>query len=167
MMAQTGEPLAFDLVSNSGCRLLVLGSFPGRRSLQERRYYAHPRNQFWQLMTPVVGVDLVALEYEQRLAALLTRGIGLWDVVATARRLGSLDSALRDVEARNLQEAAASLPDLRAMAFNGGTAFKMGQRQMGSSPRLELVALPSSSAAYTLSLAAKQAVWIRLRALLD
>ncbi len=46
---------AFDIVADAQCRLLVLGSLPGVRSLREQRYYAHPRNQFWQLMTPVAG----------------------------------------------------------------------------------------------------------------
>ncbi len=158
---------AFDLVADARCRLLLLGSFPGVRSLQERRYYAHPRNQFWQLMSPAAGIDLVSLDYAGRLAALVARGIGLWDVVATARRAGSLDSALRDVAPRDLPAVIATLPGLRAMAFNGSTAFIIGQRQIGPNPPVALVRLPSSSPAHTLALAAKAAVWGQLGAWLD
>ncbi len=155
---------AFAPVADARCRLLVLGSFPGVRSLQQRRYYAHPRNQFWQLMSPVAGVDLVPLGYDARLAALVARGIGLWDVVGHARRTGSLDSALRDVAPRDLRALAARLPLLAAMAFNGAAAFKIGQRQIGPDPGLALVALPSSSAAYTLPLPDKLAAWGQLAA---
>jgi hypoxanthine-DNA glycosylase len=162
MTDRTMTDQAFEPVADARCRVLVLGSFPGVRSLQERRYYAHPRNQFWQLMSPVVGVDLVPLGYADRLAALVARGIGLWDVVGTARRAGSLDAALRDVATRDLRALAGRLPLLAAMAFNGGAAFRIGQRQLGPEPGLALVALPSSSAAYTLPLAAKLAAWSRL-----
>jgi len=157
---------AFDLVADAGCRVLILGSFPGVRSLREARYYAHPRNQFWALMSPAVGIDLVPLAYEQRLAALVARGVGLWDVVATARRTGSLDSALRDVRARDLRAVAGGLPGLRVMAFNGAAAFAIGQRQMGQGTDIELVSLPSSSPAHTIGLAAKAAAWCRLAAYL-
>jgi double-stranded uracil-DNA glycosylase len=154
--------MAFDLVADSRCRLLVLGSFPGVQSLRAGRYYAHPRNQFWQLMTLVTGIALVPLGYEARLDALLSRGVGLWDVVATARRAGSLDSALRDVAPRDLRTVAAGLPALRAMAFNGGTAFAIGRRQMGEDCPLPLIALPSSSPAHTIGLEAKAEVWRQL-----
>jgi double-stranded uracil-DNA glycosylase len=150
---------AFDLVADSRCHLLVLGSFPGVQSLRAGRYYAHPRNQFWDLMGLATGVDLVPLDYPARLAALVARGVGLWDVVQTARRAGSLDSALRDVAPRDLRAVAAGLPGLRALAFNGATAFAIGRRQMGEDCPLPLIALPSSSPAHTVGLTAKAEAW--------
>lgn len=158
---------AFDLVADARCRVLILGSFPGVTSLREQRYYAHPRNQFWDLMTAVTGIGLVPLAYADRLAALVARGVGLWDVVATARRAGSLDSALRDVAPRDLKAVAAGLPDLRVMAFNGNAACNIGQRQLGQGAHLECLSLPSSSPAYTIGLAAKTVAWRRLSAYLD
>src|SRR5690606_38379139 len=103
-------------------RVLVLGSLPGERSLAAGRYYAHPRNRFWYLVGRVIGVDLEALAYEARLAALLEAGIGLWDTVATARREGSLDTAIREAEAAPLTSLVATLPRLRAVGFNGAMA---------------------------------------------
>ena len=33
---------------------IILGSFPSRESLAARQYYAHPRNQFWKLLSAVL-----------------------------------------------------------------------------------------------------------------
>jgi hypoxanthine-DNA glycosylase len=155
---------SFAPVVKPDIKVLVLGSLPGDRSLAEGRYYAHPQNQFWKLMSGVVGVDLPTLDYEARLDALLGAGVGLWDVVGTASRAGSTDAAIRDISANDLRSLIHSLPSLRAIGFNGGTALSIGQRQMGASDGSPaLVALPSSSALHTIGLAAKQPAWDALR----
>ena len=127
-------------------RVLILGSLPGERSLAERRYYAHPRNLFWRLTGAVIGKDLEKLAYEARLEALLEAGIGLWDTVASATRTGSLDAAIREAEHNPLAELVATLPPLRAVAFNGATSARIGMAALAGSD-LALLALPSSSPA--------------------
>ena len=155
---------SFPPVVDAKVRLLVLGSLPGERSLAERRYYAHPQNQFWRLISPAAGVDLPALPYEQRLRALLAAHIGLWDVVASATRPGSTDAAMRDIEGHDIAALAATLPDLRAIAFNGGTALRHGARQLGdAAARYAIVALPSSSPLHTIGFDAKLPAWQALR----
>lgn len=144
-------------------RVLVLGSLPGERSLAAARYYAHPQNQFWQLISPAAGRDLVVLPYTERLEALRDAGIGLWDVVASATRPGSTDAALRDVEPHDIAALAATLPALRAIAFNGATAQRHGLRQLGdAATRYAIITLPSSSPLHTIGLAAKAPAWARL-----
>jgi hypoxanthine-DNA glycosylase len=158
---------SFAPVVDARTRLLICGSLPGERSLAAARYYAHPQNQFWRLLSPVAGVDLMALDYDQRLAALLDARIGLWDVVASATRNGSSDAAIRDHAANDLPALAATLSDLRAIAFNGGTAYRLGVREMGrDADRYALIALPSSSPLHTVGIAAKQAAWAALRSVL-
>ena len=153
---------SFPPVVDARTRLLLLGSLPGEESLAQARYYAHPRNHFWALMGAVIGRDLVALDYQDRLAALLGAGVGLWDVVATATRRGSLDQAIRDVEANPLAELAATLPELRAAGFNGAKSAEIGRRALAGTG-LELIALPSSSPAYTLAFGRKLEAWMALR----
>lgn len=147
---------SFPPVVDLSTRVLVLGSLPGDASLAAGRYYAHPQNQFWRLLSPVVGVDLPALDYDARLAALQAAGIGLWDVVASATRPGSSDAAIRDATANDVAALIATLPKLRLVAFNGGTAWKAGR---GLVTGVETLALPSSSPLHTVGVAAKQTAW--------
>ena len=111
-------------VIDARTRLIVLGSFPGMASLQARQYYAHPRNQFWPLLSALWGVDLGALPYTQRLAAMLEHGLGLWDVYATCRRSGSLDSAITDAQINPLEQLKERAPQLQAVAHNGGESAR-------------------------------------------
>jgi TDG/mug DNA glycosylase family protein len=153
-------------VGAADARLLVLGSLPGDASLAAQRYYAHPTNQFWRLLGGALGESLQPLDYDSRLARLADRGVALWDVVDTAQRPGSLDGAIRAATSNPLAEFAAKHPRLRAVAFNGKTAAKLGRRALGSLP-LALVDLPSSSAALTTGLEEKARHWQALAAFVD
>jgi TDG/mug DNA glycosylase family protein len=158
------DPLkrSFAPVVDAGTRLLVVGSLPGEQSLARGQYYANPRNQFWRLIGAVIGADLVPLQYEARLAALLAAGIGLWDTIGSATRRGSLDGSIRGHSANDLAALAASLPDLRAVGFNGGTSAALGLPQLAQTAGVAAVALPSSSPAYTIPFDRKLAAWRRL-----
>ena len=140
----------FDPVVDARTRLLILGSLPGEKSLAHSQYYAHPQNRFWMLLSEVLGVDLQGLPYEARLATVLAHGVGLWDVVAQAHRAGSLDSNIRNRDDNDLPGLLARFPAIRTIAFNGGTAAKLGVKVLGEqASRYQIVALPSSSPAYT------------------
>ena len=111
----------------------------------------------------VIDQDLAPLEYDARLEALFSARIGLWDTVASARREGSLDGALRGVERADLPELVTTLPALRAIAFNGATAAKIGRRALGETA-LTLLDLPSSSPAHAgMTFAEKAERWKSLR----
>ena len=157
----------FPPVIREDTRLLVLGSLPGRASLAAGRYYAHPRNLFWRLIGAAIGLELEPLSYEARLAALLEAGVGLWDTVASAERPGSLDADIRLYEASDLGALRATLPALRAIAFNGAKSAKIGRKELGEAPDLTLIDLPSISPAYaSLSFQKKLEAWSALNALL-
>ena len=152
----------FEPVVDANTRLLILGSLPGDASLKARQYYGHPRNAFWRLIGGVVGGDLAELTYQERLAGLNAAGVGLWDVIASAERPGSLDAAIRSPEAADLRGLAGNLPNLRAVAFNGGAAARLGRAVLGDPPGLALIDLPSSRPAHARPLADKAASWAGL-----
>ena len=111
----------------------------------------------------VIDQDLAPLEYDPRLEALLSAQIGLWDTVASARRKGSLDAAVREVQHAALAELVATLPHLRAIGFNGATAAKIGRQALGETA-LALIDLPSSSPAHAaMTFAEKAERWKSLR----
>ena len=147
-------------------KVLILGSLPGQRSLQEQRYYAHPRNAFWPIMTALLKLPPEA-DYAQRMQALNAQGIALWDVVASGRRVGSLDSAIEEtsISVNDIGGLIEAHPSLRRICFNGGKAEQTFRRYLLKAhaqcfAAVTLVRLPSTSPAYAgLSFAGKLAAW--------
>lgn len=151
---------SFAPVADAGTRILILGSLPGEISLAHGQYYANRNNRFWVLVGAVIGENLEEMDYALRLRTLLRHRIGLWDVVAEARRAGSLDSQIRDAEGNDLAGLIQRLPELAVIAFNGKTAARIGLRQLGPlAGHYRIVQLPSSSPAHTQPLADKLAAW--------
>ena len=154
-------------IARADARIFILGSLPGDVSLLERRYYAHPSNQFWRLLGQAIGEELHDRSYQHRLHRLAERGIGLWDVIASASRRGSLDQAIRSPDHNPVQELLADFPHLRALAFNGSTAALAGRRLLGAASGLSLIDLPSSSAANTRPFADKARAWAAIAQFVD
>ncbi|MEO8346767.1 MAG: DNA-deoxyinosine glycosylase [Betaproteobacteria bacterium] len=149
----------------SDARVLILGSFPSEASLAAGQYYAHPRNHFWPLLAAVLDEPLPALAYSVRLARLKARGIAVWDTIVSCDRNGSLDTAIRNAQRGEVRRIEARAPDLKLVAFNGGTAFhaEPAWRAAGYAT----LALPSSSPAYTRPVAEKLETWRAISAYLD
>ena len=132
-------------VIDRATRLVVLGSFPGAASLQARQYYAHPRNQFWPILSALFGEDLLALSYARRLRSMRAHGLGLWDVYAACRREGSLDSAIEDAVPNDLASLRRRAPRLQAVAHNGGESAR--SMRVTSALGMTALRLPSTSPA--------------------
>lgn len=126
-------------------RLLVLGSFPSVASLTAQQYYGHPRNQFWPLLSALWGQDLRAMPYERRCEWVTRRGLAVWDVYASCRREGSLDADIRAAVPNDLQALVSSLPQLRAIAHNGGESAR--SLRVTQALGLPVFRLPSTSPA--------------------
>ena len=110
-------------------------------------------------MAGIVGIDLPNLAYEDRLATLLRARVGIWDVIASAERLGSLDADIKQPEINDLAQLVQTLPELRTIGFNGATAAAIGRRALAGHSTFSLIDLPSSSAAYTRPFASKMEAW--------
>jgi hypoxanthine-DNA glycosylase len=139
-------------VAGRDVRVLVLGSLPGVRSLQQQQYYAHARNAFWTIAGTIAEFD-PALPYSERCARLTVAGIGLWDVLAAAIRPGSLDSAI-DTSTAKCNDFATFFRQhdrLRLVACNGRKAGTLFERhvlpRLGDKPPVRCVTLPSTSPA--------------------
>lgn len=153
-----------------GCRVLILGSVPGVRSLERSEYYAHPGNLFWPLMGELYGAGR-ELPYADRVARLNSRRVGVWDVLAECDRPGSLDGSIlpeteiaNDIDGLLRQHAGISV-----VALNGGKAQQSYSRHIEPNlddairRRLRVLSMPSTSPANArIPLAIKRAQWQRL-----
>lgn len=181
MSAGPGTSLAeepstgFGPVSAPDAACLVLGSLPGRRSIEAGEYYANPRNAFWRIMGELAGAR-PGLSYELRLERLRQARIALWDVLESSVRPGSLDAAIRVDSAKPNDLAAflATHPDIACICFNGQVAARLFGRCVANDARIavsnvRLVTLPSTSPAHAaMSFEAKLARWsVALRPLLQ
>jgi TDG/mug DNA glycosylase family protein len=144
-------------VLDAGTRVLVLGSFPGEASLAASQYYAHPRNHFWPILAAVLGERFATRPYRIRLARLRAHGVGLWDTIVACERRGSLDGAIRNAERGDVARVRHVARHLELVCFNGKTAARAEPvwREAGYAT----LVLPSTSPAYTRSLAEKLAAW--------
>lgn len=144
--------------------ILVLGSIPGVASLNAVQYYAHPRNAFWDICEAVYSIPR-SLPYDERLIKLQDSGIALWDVLARARRQGSLDSAIeRDsIEVNPIDRLLERFPSIQRILLNGGkaaTEFRKRFPDIAENPSLKTFDLPSTSPAYAaMSLDEKTRRW--------
>ena len=143
----------FPAIASPSARILILGSMPGKKSLEMNQYYAHPRNLFWPFMAELLGFDK-ELDYQQKTFSLIKNKIALWDVLRHCHREGRLDQAIqKDSMIPNdfitfLQEHS----DLHSIFFNGKKAedvfTKLVKPKLSKQfPALEFIGLPSTSPA--------------------
>lgn len=140
-------------------RVLILGNMPSVMSLAASEYYGNPRNAFWRIMGELYGFCASAA-YPDRVSALTSHGIAVWDVLRSCRRVGSLDSAVeRDSMVPNDFDAFfATHPSIERVVFNGAAAEANYRRLVGEPP-LPFIRLPSTSPAQTMRFEDKLLAW--------
>ncbi|MEO1575089.1 MAG: DNA-deoxyinosine glycosylase [Pseudomonadota bacterium] len=160
-LAQSFPPLA-----RKDARVLILGSMPGRASLEAQRYYAFRHNQFWPIMADLLDFE-VSLPYAQRGLALRRAGVAVWDVLKQCERPGSLDTAIVEssIVSNDFDAFFARHRQVRHVFFNGAKAEASYLRYVlkdTDAPwtAFERTRLPSTSPANAgTSLAAKTRAW--------
>ncbi len=142
----------FPPVCRKDAKILILGSMPGQKSLEENQYYAHPRNAFWPIMFQLLNVESIK-SYAQRKRLLIENQIALWDVLKAAYRPGSLDANIdySTIEANDFKTFLHKHKQIKAVFFNGGEAEKLFKRYVLKGMKityLEYHRLPSTSPAH-------------------
>jgi TDG/mug DNA glycosylase family protein len=148
--------------SNKLPTLLILGTVPSVKSLEQQQYYAHPRNAFWPIMAALFDFDHKQ-SYEQRVTELIQANIALWDVLASCERPGSLDSQIKATteKANPIAELLLKYPSINKIACNGKKAHALLIKHF---PELKnnykIFQLPSTSPAHaTITLQEKIEQW--------
>ncbi len=94
MIVEHGFPPLID-VSN---KILILGSFPSRKSREESFFYMHKQNRFYALLSMIFEDDFVNIDTQGKIRLLKKHGIGLYDVIEACEIDGSKDSSIRNVK---------------------------------------------------------------------
>lgn len=127
------------------------------------QYYGHPQNQFWRIVygcfgkTPDDG-------YMARLAFVQSKGIAIWDVLASAERNGSLDAAIKNGEANDFFQFLSRYSQITSIGFNGQKAQALFVRHAAANKnamftKINRTVLPSTSPAATRPYQEKIEVW--------
>ena len=126
-------------------RILILGSMPGVESLRQQKYYAFKHNAFWKIMGELCHFS-PELPYPERLKALTSHKVALWDTLQYCERAGSLDTAIAKPEPNAIKDLLQNNPCIEKICCNG-TASHRYLHRFFPHIAIPVVQLPSTSPA--------------------
>ena len=134
----------FEPIIGSDPKIMILGSMPSVKSLQQVEYYAHKSNRFWLIMQAIYQMPID--DYKQKQAIILHNHLLLWDVIAYCHRKGSLDSNIKDVVVNDIESLIKQYPSIQLIICNGKKSYELYQKHFKHLP-LPCICLPSTSSA--------------------
>jgi len=137
---------AFPPIVNKNCKILLLGTMPGDRSLSLQQYYGHAGNHFWKLIYTLFGEPL-EMDYEARKTFLLHHEIALWDVLESCTCEGSLDSNIKNEVVNDFAAFYREYPKITHIFFDSKKAEEFYLRHVKKSEDKIYHLLPSPSRA--------------------
>lgn len=155
---------SFEPIAHISAEVLILGSMPSVKSLSAGQYYAHKQNAFWKVLGELTGLNPDA-PYLERLQELVSHGIGVWDVLHSCKREGSLDTAIdpHSVRPNDFVTFYRDHPNIKLVCFNGAAAEHYYKTHILSTLKnnsITYIRLPSTSPAHaSLSFQEKVLAW--------
>lgn len=150
----------FDPIVFQNSTKLFLGSFPSIKSKEQSFYYAHPKNQFWKLLSVIYSMKYETLD--EKLKILELNNLALWDMTRCCERENSADSNLKNIEVNNIGELLQKYKSINSIYFTGQKAQSLFQKEF-KGLQIETTLLPSPSPAYaSKSFAQKLKIWQEL-----
>ena len=125
--------------------VLILGSFPSKKSREQMFFYGHPQNRFWKVLAQVFDCT-VPKTIEEKRRFLQEHHVALWDVIASCDIVGSADGSIVNVVPNNFEEIL-SCTAIQRIFVNGKTAEKYYNTYLKTVLGREAVYLPSTSPA--------------------
>jgi hypoxanthine-DNA glycosylase len=150
-------------------KLLILGSMPGKQSLEIYQYYAHSQNAFWPIMSHLFNFS-VKESYSARVSALIAAEVAVWDVMMYCSRKSSLDSDIVEssIIPNDIELFLNKHVGIKRIYFNGTKAEQSYLKYVKPTLNRQLqglayLRLPSTSPAYAgLSFTDKLEKWSRI-----
>lgn len=134
-------------IINEHSKVLILGSFPGKKSLEQNMYYADKGNYFWKFMTRFLNKEYPEND-EQKREMLADSNIALWDIYKSAVRVNengkktSNDKDIIDYELNDIERLLTQFPQVESIGIAGRVAFKSFRKNF---PHIDAICLPSTS----------------------
>jgi hypoxanthine-DNA glycosylase len=126
---------------------MVVGTMPSVDSLRFSEYYGNPRNQFWKILFSVFEGGRTPTDYDDKVATAKSHGVGLWDILASCKREGSLDSNIKDESLNDFPTLLKDHPNIKMLIFNGQNSYKYFLKAYGQLSGIEYRVMPSTSPA--------------------
>ncbi|QOP45576.1 DNA-deoxyinosine glycosylase [Sulfurimonas paralvinellae] len=128
-------------------KILILGSFPSIKSLEEGFYYAHPRNQFWPILSQIFNEK--ATTKEKKTALCKKHHLALFDSAKSLQREkgNSSDTNLKNIEVNDFKTLLQKYPNIELILFTGKKAEQIFNKKYKYLP-IKRVTLPSTSPAH-------------------
>ena len=150
---------SFPPIVDENCKVLILGTMPGEKSLQLHQYYANPTNQFWRIISLITNENF-AVSYDEKKKLLLKHRIAIWDVLMHCEREGSMDMNISDEVPNDFKTVFYNYPNLKVLCFNGGKAAELFPKYFQMNDDKFYYTLPSTSSANTsLTFEKKASIW--------
>ena len=141
-------------------QILILGSMPGVKSLEEQQYYAHPQNRFWPLLAALAGTQ-TPQTIGEKTALILQNDLALWDTVQSCDICGASDASMRNVQPNDVAALVRKL-GVQAVFCNGAVSGRVYAKYAQAAAGIPAVVLPSTSPANAAwSMERLQQVWGR------
>jgi len=140
------KSISFEPIVSKKSKILILGTMPGIKSLQEQQYYAHERNAFWNIIFRIFDEQFSTL-YEKRKELILKNGLAIWDTLKYCYREGSLDSNIKNAEPNKVNELLNQNKQIKSVVFNGQSAQKFYDKFHDRIDGITYHCLPSTSPA--------------------
>ena len=134
----------FKPIDDNKSKILILGTMPSIKSRANKFYYSNPTNRFFKIMETLFNTKL--LNSDDKKAFLLKNKIALWDVCKECDILASSDSSIKNIIPNDISIILNSAP-IKAIFTTGKTAYKLYQKYIFPTTKIEAISLPSSSSA--------------------
>lgn len=138
---------SFPPISAPESEILILGTMPGKKSLELSQYYGHGGNHFWKILFELFGADFTK-NYDLRIALTQQNKVAVWDVLKACVRESSADSDIEREEANEFASFFEAHSEIKAVFFNGKAAAAFYEQHVGLN-HLPQITLPSTSPANT------------------
>ncbi|MFT5252335.1 MAG: hypoxanthine-DNA glycosylase [Flavobacteriales bacterium] len=150
---------SFSPLVHKNTKILILGSIPGIASLKKLEYYAHPRNNFWRIIYTFFKEECIPTLFEDKITFLLSKNMGLWDVLGSCERKGSLDVNIKNQIVNDFEALFIKYKNIDTLIFNGKESYRFFYKKYGQIKGITYHVMPSTSPANTMSFENKLNLW--------